>query len=195
MDFLWALLVMVLAVLLYTAWQILRFVQQHVRREVASVRRSAFPQRPPAEANGRSLRQLQRISLDEFTRFTRVLAAVDDLIVVDLENRRAPFPLPAAQVLSAGPGELPELLEWAPLKPKRGLLWSVEAFASSDPGKSLHVWFCASLPTQRQRCPGGGCVPPSGAVPATRRRPRGVQRENPKKANKEYVDCNQNFRP
>jgi hypothetical protein len=48
--------------------------------------------------------------------FTSVLAGADELIVIDLraDSQLAPFPLPAADVLCIGPGELAEMLEWLP---------------------------------------------------------------------------------
>lgn len=113
MYFLWALLVLVLAVVLYTAWQILRFVRHAPRDKVAFVRQSSGPHRSSPRATRKQARNLKWVSMDEFT---SVLAGADELIVIDLrpDSQLAPFPLRAADVLCIGPGELAEMLEWLP---------------------------------------------------------------------------------
>jgi hypothetical protein len=113
MYFLWALLVLVLAVVLYTAWQILRFVRHAPRAKVAFVRQLSGPHLRPTRVDRKQTRKLKWVSMDEFT---SVLAGTDDLIVIDLrpDSQRMPFPLPAAQVLCVGLNELSEMLEWLP---------------------------------------------------------------------------------
>jgi hypothetical protein len=113
MDFLWALLLSVVAIVLCTAWQILRFVRHASRNKIAFVRPLSGSHLGPTRANRKQTRKLKWVSMDEFT---RVLAGADDLIVIDLrpDSQRSPFPLPAAQVLCVGPSELSEMLEWLP---------------------------------------------------------------------------------
>jgi hypothetical protein len=113
MYFLWALLGLVLAVVLYTAWQIIRFLRHAPRNKVALVRQSSSPHRSSPRATRKQARNLKWVSMDEFS---SVLDGADELIVIDLrpDSRRAPFPLPAAHVLCIGLGELAELLEWLP---------------------------------------------------------------------------------
>jgi hypothetical protein len=113
MDFLWALLLLVVAIVLYTAWQILRFIRRASGGKVAIVRPSSGSYVRPARVKRIQTRKLKWVSMDEFT---RVLAGADDLIVIDLrpDSQRSPFPLPAAQVLCLGPSELSEMLEWLP---------------------------------------------------------------------------------
>jgi flagellar biogenesis protein FliO len=59
MDFLWAPLLLVLAVVLYIAWQILRFVRHTPRGKVAFVRQSSGPHRSSPRATRKTARNLK----------------------------------------------------------------------------------------------------------------------------------------
>jgi hypothetical protein len=113
MYFLWALLLLIVAIVLYTAWQILRFVRRPSREKVATVRPLSDPHLRPTRVTRKQTRKLKWVSMDEYT---TALAGAEDLIVIDLrpDSQRSPFPLPAAQVLCIGLSELSEMLEWLP---------------------------------------------------------------------------------
>jgi len=113
MYFLWALLLLVVAIVLYTAWQILRFVRRTSHDKVAFARPLSGSHLRPTRVTRKQTRKLKWVSMNEFT---KVLAGAEDLIVIDLrpDSQRSPFPLPAAQVLCVGLSELSEMLEWLP---------------------------------------------------------------------------------
>lgn len=114
MDFLWALIALALGFLLYPAWQLVRSVGR------GSPRIFAPPPVSPAAKGGKihafsggQIRNLEWVSMGQFT---NLLAESNDLVVIDLrpESQHLRLRLPAAQVLTISPDELPEVLEWLP---------------------------------------------------------------------------------
>lgn len=102
MNVLWLLLALSLAVVVYAAWEILRFFG-----------RTARAHRMPSVAAAHQ-RTIRWISTEELA---AVLAHSDEIVVVDLQSDLRPgrpLPVPVAHVLPVRPGELTEILEWLP---------------------------------------------------------------------------------
>jgi hypothetical protein len=115
MIFLWALLALVLAFILYTAAQFWRYI-----RPRAGGKLQPCYSRLQGATAGQPRRRLQWISIRDCA---SILARTRDLIVIDLrpEGRRSPLPIAAPSMMSVHPGELSEVLEWLP--PERSAIF------------------------------------------------------------------------
>jgi hypothetical protein len=115
MVFLWALLVFVLAFILYTAMQFWRYI-----RSRAGGKEQPSWSRLQSAAAGQPRRPLEWISIRDCA---PILANAGDLIVIDLrpESRRTAFPIAGPSIMSVHPGELSEVLEWLP--PERSAIF------------------------------------------------------------------------